>query len=200
MMRPLRCLMFLCPVFAPVVCFAQTALPAFEVASIKANTGGGRGAIIRQAARGRFTAENAPAELLIQLAYNVQTFQLSGQPAWIGSERYDITAKTEDDATLKEMRPMLQSLLADGFKLAIQRQTKELPVYDLVAAKDGLKNHGDKRRRLHRVRPGASSLAAAAGRDTPSYLRECQNCQEFSGSFWDNDDSAFRRSRGTVRA
>lgn len=95
--------------------------------------------MIRQAARGRFTAENVPAELLIRLAYNVQNFQLSGQPGWIGSDRYDVTAKAEDDATLKEMRPMLQSMLADRFKLVAHRETKELAVYDLVAANGGLK-------------------------------------------------------------
>jgi uncharacterized protein (TIGR03435 family) len=31
---------------------------------------------------------------------------------------------------------MLQSLLADRFKLALHRDTRQLPVYDLTAAKD----------------------------------------------------------------
>lgn len=37
---------------------------------------------------------------------------------------------------MDQIRPMLQSLLADRFKLRVTRQTKELPVFVLVVAKD----------------------------------------------------------------
>src|SRR5262249_22166 len=39
----------------------------------------------------------------------------------------------------ERMRPMLQALLADRFKLSIRRETKELPVYKVTVAKGGPK-------------------------------------------------------------
>ena len=57
----------------------------------------------------------------------------------MNSDRYDVAAKAEDSATFEQMRPMLQSLVVERFKLVVDRETKELPVYDLVVAKGGLK-------------------------------------------------------------
>jgi len=82
---------------------------------------------------------NVPLHLLIQLAYNAKDYQIVGEPAWANSERYDVTAKTENNASFEQMRPMLRSLLAERFNLALHRVTKELPVYELTAAKGGLK-------------------------------------------------------------
>ena len=79
---------------------------------------------------------------LIQLAYDVPGFNITGGPRWISSERYDITAKAEadyDKLTVDNMRPLIRSLLANRFQLVIHRETKELPVYALVVAKSGAK-------------------------------------------------------------
>jgi uncharacterized protein (TIGR03435 family) len=78
---------------------------------------------------------NVPLHLLIQLAYNAKEYQIVGEPAWANSERYDVTAKTDSNASFEQMRPMLRSLLAERFNLALRRATKELPVYELTAAK-----------------------------------------------------------------
>ncbi len=118
---------------------STTAHPEFEVASIKRNTSGSPNMDVSAPPGNRFNAENVPLRFLIRVAYDVKDFQIAGGPAWINSDRYDITAKSESDATFAQMRPMLQSLLADRFKLALHRELKELPVYDLVAAKSGLK-------------------------------------------------------------
>jgi hypothetical protein len=56
-------------------------------------------AMIRPSPGGRFTTENAPRDLLIRLAYNIRDFQISGAPSWASSERYDINAKAEGNAT-----------------------------------------------------------------------------------------------------
>jgi uncharacterized protein (TIGR03435 family) len=74
-----------------------------------------------------FRPQSVPLNFLIQLAYNVKDFQVLGGPAWVGSDRYDVTAKPEGDSTFEQMRPMLQSLLADRFKLTLRRETRELP-------------------------------------------------------------------------
>jgi uncharacterized protein (TIGR03435 family) len=62
-----------------------------------------------------------------------------GGPAWIDSDGYDIEAKPESNTDQKHAWPMLQTLLADRFRLTLHRETRELPVYNLTAKKSGLK-------------------------------------------------------------
>jgi uncharacterized protein (TIGR03435 family) len=125
--------------------FAQTAVPAshraFDVVSIKPNTSGVAGERIGPIMMGSFTGTNITVDHLLRLAYDVHEFEVLGAPEWTKSATFDITAKAEgmDKATYEEMRPLLQTLLADRFKLALHRETKDLPVYELVAAKDAPK-------------------------------------------------------------
>ena len=86
---------------------------------------------------GRLVAGNAPLTMLIQRAYSVQGFQVVGGPVWINTDGYDIEAKPESNTDQKRMWQMLQTLLADRFKLAIHRETRNLPVYDLQAVRSG---------------------------------------------------------------
>lgn len=88
---------------------------------------------------GRLVAGNAPLTMLIQRAYSVQGFQVVGGPSWIGTDGYDIEAKPESKTDEKQMWLMLQTLLADRFKLAMHRETRNLSVYDLQAATSGPK-------------------------------------------------------------
>jgi uncharacterized protein (TIGR03435 family) len=114
--------------------------PEFEVASVKPNTSGRNFINVRPPVGGRFTATNARLKMLIALAYNVKSFEISGGPAWIDSDGYDITAKAVDgNTTLDQLRPMLQTLLEDRFKLKVHRETKEMPIYTLGFAKNGSK-------------------------------------------------------------
>jgi uncharacterized protein (TIGR03435 family) len=70
----------------------------------------------------------------------LKSVPISGGPAWINSDRYDIDAKAEGAPGQKTMRgPMLQALLEDRCKLKIHRETKEVPVYALTVAKGGPK-------------------------------------------------------------
>jgi len=65
---------------------------------------------------------------------------IEGGPAWINTERYEIDAKAESDASVGMMQgPMLQALLEDRFRLKLRRDTREIPVYNLAVAKGGLK-------------------------------------------------------------
>ena len=134
---------------------AASQRPAFEVASIKPNHSG-----LRSGSFGwtgdRFIATNIPLKNLIEYAYRVKGFQLSGDPSWAGSEGYDIDAKVGDakigDAKIGSSaetlagrqqedrgRLMLQSLFATRFKLVLRQETKTLPVYRLAIAKSGPK-------------------------------------------------------------
>jgi uncharacterized protein (TIGR03435 family) len=128
-------------VVAAIAVFGQPAArPEFQVASIKPNTAvGARGMGVRALPGGRLTAMNAPLMMLIQNAYTVQASQVVGGPNWINSEGYDIEAKPEGNTDRPHMWLMLQSLLADRFKLALHRETREYPVYALTVTKGGLK-------------------------------------------------------------
>ncbi|HTZ73574.1 MAG TPA: TIGR03435 family protein [Candidatus Aquilonibacter sp.] len=129
---------------------AAAAAPSFEVASIKRHTGVGGMVFLDGGDPGRYTSSNITAKMLVEFAYGIQDFQLSGGPGWIDSERFDIDAKI-DETTANKLRPlsydqqqklksmMLQSLLADRFALKVTREPKELPVYALVMAKSGSK-------------------------------------------------------------
>jgi uncharacterized protein (TIGR03435 family) len=128
---------------------ALAAMPSFEVASIKLNRSGD-GRMMFQNTPGRFVVNNANTKFLIEFAYNIKDFQLSGGPSWISTDRYDIDAKMEDSAVeamqklppdkrQEQIRLMIQSLLADRFQLRVERGTKELPAYALIVAKGGPK-------------------------------------------------------------
>src|SRR3974390_3846198 len=80
--------------------------------------------------------------MVIQQAYQISDYRVHGGPAWLRSERYNSSAKAPDTSatlTLDQMRPMLQTLLADRFHLTFHRETKDLPTYRLVVAKGGPK-------------------------------------------------------------
>ena len=111
--------------------------PEFEVASIKLNKSGDLRVMINTAGGGRFTATNIPLQRLIMNAYRVKNFQISGAPAWLNSERYDVEAKAAGNPSTDEVGRMLQTLLEDRLQLKFHRETKELPVYALVIAKGG---------------------------------------------------------------
>jgi uncharacterized protein (TIGR03435 family) len=114
----------------------------FEAASIKPSASAAMGNVrvgIEMMPGGRISMSGATVKLLIQQAYGVRDFQIVGGPPWLGSERYDITAKPESSATDDQVKVMIQALLADRFKLIFHRETKELPTYALVVAKGGPK-------------------------------------------------------------
>jgi uncharacterized protein (TIGR03435 family) len=132
------------------------ASPSFEVASIKPNHSPElRISIGFQP--GRFVATGVTAKQLIALAYDVRDLQVSGGPSWVDSERYNIEAKEPDwvveelpklppNQRVAQLRLMVQSLLADRFKLKLRHESKEHPLYALVVAKNGPK--------LQQAKPG----------------------------------------------
>jgi uncharacterized protein (TIGR03435 family) len=117
--------------------------PAFDVASIKASKPGPRGQIPQritiEPGGQSFKATNARVKDLIVTAYDIADLQLSGGPGWIESEGFDIDAKAESSTTGKLIRQMLQTLLADRFKLTLHREIKELSVEAVVPAKGDLR-------------------------------------------------------------
>jgi uncharacterized protein (TIGR03435 family) len=76
--------------------------------------------------------------MAVAWAYDVQG-QVLG-PDWINSERYDIVGKAEGPVREDQLKLMVQTLLADRFKLTFHRETKELRAAVLIVGKNGSKN------------------------------------------------------------
>lgn len=131
--------------FVPLASFAQSsAAPEFEVAAIRAskpelgliqnrtpnlNTDPGR----------NLNFANISLRDLIMLAYGVGARQISG-PDFLTS-RFDIVARVPADAAKEQIPAMLQTLLAQRFKLALHRDHKVMQIYALEVAKNGPKIH-----------------------------------------------------------
>jgi uncharacterized protein (TIGR03435 family) len=117
--------------------FAQTgSAPAFEVASVK-RSDAEAGSYCRFLPGGRLSAMSWVKQA-IQIAYGVEDYQVTGGPGWLTTDRYDIEAKAgQRDANRNQMLLMLQSLLADRFKLKFHTETRDFDVFDLVVRKSG---------------------------------------------------------------
>jgi uncharacterized protein (TIGR03435 family) len=108
--------------------------PEFEVASVKPHSsseGSPHVSIARDP--GRLTYTNITVRGLIREAYGVnKVYPLTRGPDTLSTDRYDVVAKVPPDASKEQRRLMLQTLLAERFKLVVHRETKELPIYTLV--------------------------------------------------------------------
>lgn len=90
---------------------------------------------------GLFIARNWPFVYYLQFAYKITAGQYLALtrrlPDWTKIDRFDIEARAEGDPTKDQMRLMVQSLLAERFKLAIHHEAQQVPVFALVLAKQG---------------------------------------------------------------
>jgi uncharacterized protein (TIGR03435 family) len=154
--------MLLCAIFvvgvanaAPIggqALHASGPLPSFETATIKASskdetrssmgfTAGGRG----------FNTTNATVRDLIQEAYNLKsTDQVMGANGWMITEKFDVEARMDDAQAdrlkamprpekIDQVRLMVQSLLADRFRLKLHESTRKSSYFELEQAKGGAK-------------------------------------------------------------
>ena len=111
---------------------ANPAAPAFEVASVKLNKSGS-GNTHFGIQGDRFTADNTTLRELIRITYQVRDLQLVGAPDWIASEHFDIVAKAAGPLKAGSPPAELKLLLADRFRLKVHSDSRELPIYALVA-------------------------------------------------------------------
>jgi uncharacterized protein (TIGR03435 family) len=123
---------------------ALRAQPAFEVASIKLHVQGKPPFKPGISVSGNRVVVNAlTLDGLVKEAYEVEYFQITGGPKWADDylTAYDIAAVSPGDAppTREQIHKMLQALLASRFQLQLRRETKELPVYEMVIGKRGPK-------------------------------------------------------------
>jgi uncharacterized protein (TIGR03435 family) len=158
---------------------AQTPNPdvavAFEAASVKPNNSGESDTSLRPQPSGRLTATNAPVQLFISYAYQLQQFQLQGAPSWLRSDRFDINATLGRELPVvpggsdqpTQLMLALRTLLAERFKLAVHWETQDLPIYALTLARPDGKLGPN-------IRPAAVDCTAMAAASERGQDADCE--------------------------
>jgi uncharacterized protein (TIGR03435 family) len=124
----------------PPKMMAADATPSFEVATIKPAKPEERFSLLINGS-GMLNTTATSLSDLIKFAYDLHPRQITGGPAWGETEKYDVTAKADVPGipSIKQLKLMVQKLLADRFQLTFHREKKELSVYAITVAKTGSK-------------------------------------------------------------
>lgn len=112
--------------------------PAFEAATIKPSIPDEPGSGVVVAGR-RFHSTNTTVVDLLAFAYTLHPRQITGGPAWLGSDKFDLLGEIggAGNPDPDSIREMVRQLLADRFQLTFHRSSKELSVYEIVVGKAG---------------------------------------------------------------
>jgi uncharacterized protein (TIGR03435 family) len=118
--------------------YAQLAANQFEVASIRpSNADPGSSGI--NSGNGRINGVNVTLKRCIMGAYAVGPNQIFGGPDWMDTDRFEINAKAEQPVGDHTLMIMLQTLMAERFKLVLHREARPIQAYVLEVRKDGPK-------------------------------------------------------------
>lgn len=91
---------------------------------------------------GNLMSADVPLRTLIGFAFKLSVgqtrFFMPGLPDWVDSRWFDVEGRAPiANPSKDQFRLMIQSLLADRFKLAMHHETRRLPTYELVLTKPG---------------------------------------------------------------
>jgi uncharacterized protein (TIGR03435 family) len=137
----------ICAIFAAVAAVAQQ---RFEVASVKRNASGTERVSMTGGPLplgpfnlsgndpGRIVWINVALRRIVQVAYDMPLDRINA-PNWFDTEHYDVTATIPAGTSIADFRLMAQNLLAERFKFAVRRGTKQVSGYKLEIAKGGIK-------------------------------------------------------------
>lgn len=154
---------------------ASDADPKFEVATVKPSAPDRKGRSIRVQGRRLVTTETTLG-YLIAFAYGIHRQQIIDAPAWLDSDKYDVTGEPEGDGQPSEQqwKTMVRKLLTERFQLAFHREKKEIPVYVLTLDKKGP--------RLTRSAGDSDRLAGMGFRGRPgAFFAHNGNMADFAG-------------------
>ena len=122
--------------------------PAFEVASIRANTSGSPRSGTQNLPGGRVTVTNQPLRSMIRTAYGANDLEVvGGGPDWIDRDRWDVLAAAAPDSPADApWQEMLKTLLVERFELRAHFESRERPIYRLVFARgDKVSDYAERR-------------------------------------------------------
>jgi uncharacterized protein (TIGR03435 family) len=138
----------------------------------------------------RFEANDMTLLDLVEKAYGISDRDLIlGGPAWLGLDKFDVVAEVPVNVRPADAQPMLQTLLADRFKLAVHRDRRPMPVYALVAGK----------RPLLKESAGGEPKCTANGWDVTTMICTNMNMDQFAHELYDTaygffDHALFNRT------
>jgi uncharacterized protein (TIGR03435 family) len=120
------------PILLIAVVFGQSTepKPSFELADIHVSPTSATPVMRVSSRAGRYEIHNASMVDLIRTAFTVDADNVLGGPSWVEFDRFDVIALAPSKTTPDSQKSMLQSLLADRFKLVVHNDTK--PVAGLV--------------------------------------------------------------------
>ena len=137
MKKLLVCCLALAVVVLVPSMYAQT--ETFEVASVKPSNPNPAdplaGLPMVLPALDRVTAQNVTLRLLVMTAYEKQPYEVVGGPEWQNSDKFHIDARAASAKSTNQLLRMLQTLLADRFKLKMHTEKREVPIYALMVAR-----------------------------------------------------------------
>jgi uncharacterized protein (TIGR03435 family) len=133
-----RILAFVLPVAIAGNSATRAAEPSFDVASIKPSSPGALGSAFGGLHHGTFTATNVSLREVLAAAYGMSQPRVIG-PDWLDKDRFDIIAKSPPGVPDSQLKPMLQTLLKGRFNLSAHAEMREMSVYYLSIAKDGVR-------------------------------------------------------------
>jgi len=124
----------------PPVRMAANANPAFEVATIKPSDPNRPGKLFTLRGQEVVTINTTISDILT-MAYDLHPKQIVGGPAWLETDKYDVTGKPDvpGQPNVAQMKIMLQKLLADRLQLKFHREKRDLNAYVLTVGKTGKK-------------------------------------------------------------
>ena len=126
---------------AAIVCgaaFGQAtgAVPGFEIADVHVSAKTAIPYRNDDAVRGgRYEIRAATILDLVHIAWDFDSGKIVGGPSWLGSDRFDVVAKVPENTAPETLHIMLQSLLAERFKLVVHKDSRPIPTWTLMVGR-----------------------------------------------------------------
>ncbi|HVY92397.1 MAG TPA: TIGR03435 family protein [Bryobacteraceae bacterium] len=127
-------------IFAVIASGQSAGGPQFDAVSIKPSAPDARGGGFNLSP-GHLQAKNQNLRDLVEFAWDLKDYQVSGGPSWAESEHYGVLATFPAATSKGDRARMMQSMLAERFGLVVRQDSKEVSGYALVTGKNGPKLH-----------------------------------------------------------
>jgi uncharacterized protein (TIGR03435 family) len=124
----------------PPARMAANAVPGIEVSTVKPSDPNRPGKLFTVRGADVVTINTTLSDL-ITMGYDLHPKQITGAPAWIESEKYDLTIRPDvpGQPSVNQLKILIQKVLADRFQLKFHKEKKELAAYALTVGKGGPK-------------------------------------------------------------
>jgi uncharacterized protein (TIGR03435 family) len=125
---------------AKIAPMAPDAKPDVEVATIKP-TQPGNEQIMFSVHGGTLVIKNLTLGFIMSFAYDLPLRQITGEPGWMDTDKWDIEAKADTPGALNnsQLKLMMQKLFAERFGLQVHEEKRKMAAYVLSVSKNGPK-------------------------------------------------------------